>query len=56
MGKFTKIPESTFKELQLDAGVLLKNFTPATAAAPEDADIICAKPCGQAMLSGITEE
>lgn len=42
MGKFTKIPESTFKELQLDAGVLLKNFTPATAAAPEDADIICA--------------
>lgn len=42
MGKFTKIPESTFKELQLDAGVLLKNFNPATAAAPEDADIICA--------------
>ncbi len=42
MGKFTKIPESTFKELQLDAGVLLKNFTPATAAAPEDSDIICA--------------
>lgn len=42
MGKFTKIPESTFKELQLDAGVLLKNFTPATAAAPEDTDIICA--------------
>lgn len=42
MGKFTKIPESTFTELQLDAGVLLKNFDPSTGAAPEDADIICA--------------
>lgn len=42
MGKFTKIPESTFDELQLDAGMLVKNFDPDTAAAPEDADIICA--------------
>lgn len=42
MGKFTKIPESAFDELQLDAGMLVKNFDPDTAAAPEDADIICA--------------
>lgn len=42
MGKFTKIPENTFKELQLDAGVLLKTFDPATAAEPDDAAIICA--------------
>ena len=42
MGKFTVIPSDTFDDLQLDAGVLLKNFTPATAAAPQDSDIICA--------------
>ena len=42
MGKFTVIPKDTFDDLQLDAGVLLKNFTPATAAAPQDSDIICA--------------
>lgn len=28
--KFTKIPADTFKELQLNAGVLLKNFTPSS--------------------------
>jgi hypothetical protein len=42
MSKFTVIPENTFSELQLNAGVLLKKFTPATAAAPADEDIICA--------------
>lgn len=42
MGKFTVIPKDTFDDLQLDAGVLLKNFAPATAAAPQDSDIICA--------------
>lgn len=42
MGKFTKVPENTFKELQLDAGVLLKTFDPSSAAEPDDADIICA--------------
>lgn len=42
MGKFTVIPKDTFDDLQLDAGVLLKNFTPATAAVPQDSDIICA--------------
>lgn len=42
MGKFTVIPKNTFDGLQMDAGVLLKNFDPATGAAPEDKDIICA--------------
>ena len=41
MGRFTVIPENTFNALQMDAGVLLKNFNPAN---PEivDADIVCA--------------
>lgn len=42
MGKFTLIPKDTFDGLQLDAGVLLKNFNPAEVAAPQDTDIICA--------------
>lgn len=42
MSKFTVIPKDTFTEMQLNAGVLLKKFSPASAAAPEDADIICA--------------
>ena len=42
MGKFTVIPENTFSELQLDAGVLLKTFSPSTGTAPQDEDIICA--------------
>lgn len=41
MGKFTKIPESTFKELQVDAGILLKSFDPATGEFKME-DIICA--------------
>jgi hypothetical protein len=40
--KFTVIPEKTFDDLQLDAGVLLKTFDPSTAVAPQDANIICA--------------
>lgn len=42
MGKFTVIPESTFEEMQLDAGVLLNTFNPATPTAPTDSSIICA--------------
>lgn len=42
MGKFTVIPQSTFEELQLDAGVLLKTFDPLSGEAPADEDIICA--------------
>ncbi len=41
-GTFTVIPQSTFEEMQLDAGVLLYNFNPSTPTAPKDEDIICA--------------
>lgn len=41
MGKFTKIPQDTFEQIQLDAGVILKTFTPDTPTEPEDEDIIC---------------
>lgn len=41
MGQFTVIPESTFDNLQLDAGILLKTFDP-TQPAVVDANIICA--------------
>ena len=40
MGNFTVIPESTFEEMQLDAGVLLKTFDPASPTAPDDEKII----------------
>lgn len=42
MGKFTVIPQDTFESLQLNAGVLLKTFDPATVKEPNDEDIICA--------------
>jgi hypothetical protein len=41
MGRFTSVPENAFNGLQMDAGVLLKNFDPANPTF-EDADIICA--------------
>lgn len=41
MGKFTAIPQDTFEGLQLDAGVLLKNFDPAAGTFLNE-DIICA--------------
>ena len=34
--KFTKIPEGTFKNIVLNAGVLLKSFTPATPAVTDE--------------------
>lgn len=37
--KFKKIPESTFRQLQLNAGVLLSSFTPASASVV-DANIL----------------
>lgn len=42
MGRFTVIPQSTFEEMQMDAGVLLNNFDPANPVKPADEDIICA--------------
>lgn len=37
--KFTKIPENTFKQLQLNAGILLKDFDPDEAEAKSDSII-----------------
>lgn len=37
--KYTKIPESTFKNLQLNAGVLLSDFDPETAEVANEAII-----------------
>lgn len=42
MGRFTVIPQDTFEEIQVEAGVILKNFNPANPTAPADADIVCA--------------
>ena len=39
MGRFTKIPEETFSELQLDAGVLLNQFDPDNPAIADGAII-----------------
>lgn len=41
MGLFTRIPENTFQGLQLDAGILLRNFDPSDPAVADE-DIICA--------------
>ena len=46
MGRYTKITQTAFQELQTDAGILLFNFDIAAATAGQagfaDADIICA--------------
>lgn len=42
MGMFTVIPQATFEEMQLDAGVLLSDFNPSNPSEPDDEDIICA--------------
>lgn len=42
MGKFTKVSENTFKEIQLEAGLILNKFDPTGATEVEDADIVCA--------------
>ena len=41
MGQFTAIPENTFKEMQTEAGVLLKSFDPSKPAL-DKTNIICA--------------
>ena len=41
MGMITVIPQATFEEMQLDAGVLLTTFNPASPAVTDSA-IICA--------------
>ena len=41
MGNYTVIPQNTFEELQMDAGVLLTDFNPASPAVV-DSKILCA--------------
>lgn len=41
MPKFTKIPQTTFEELQINAGILLKDFDPVTGTFADD-DILTA--------------
>ena len=38
--KFTRIPESVFKELVLNAGYLATNFDPAAGTAPEESELL----------------
>ena len=45
MAKFTRIPEDTFQRLQINSGILCKNFVP-TSGAVEDTDIIGASTGG----------
>ena len=42
MGKFVKVSENTFNEIQLEAGLILNQFDPTGEAAVEDAHIVCA--------------
>lgn len=42
MGKFTRVSENTFNEIQMEAGLILNKFDPTGATNVEDADIVCA--------------
>ena len=42
MGKFVKVSENAFKEIQLEAGLILNKFDPAGVTEVADADIVCA--------------
>ena len=39
MARYTKIPANTFKQIQINAGILLNSFTPATGTIEENAQI-----------------
>lgn len=42
MGKFTKVSQETFKEIQLEAGLILSKFDPTGVTEVQDTDIVCA--------------
>ena len=42
MGKFTKVSQDTFKEIQLEAGLILNQFDPSGATEVADEHIVCA--------------
>lgn len=39
MARYTKIPANAFKQIQINAGILLKSFTPATGTIEKNAQI-----------------
>ena len=47
--KFVKVSESAFKEIQLEAGLILNTFDPSGATDVEDAAIVCATTGGIAI-------
>lgn len=47
--KFVKVSEAAFKEIQLEAGLILNKFDPTGATDVEDADIVCATTGGIAI-------
>lgn len=54
--KFTRIPESAFKELVLNAGYLATTFDPAAGTAPEESALLGATTGGmvsRAFLSSM---
>ena len=46
--KFTQIPASTFKELQLNAGILTSNFAPTTGTVESNAMLGATSEIGRA--------
>ena len=42
MGRFTKVSQETFKEIQMEAGLILNQFDPNGATDVEDSHIVCA--------------
>lgn len=47
--KFVRVSEDAFKEIQLEAGLILNKFDPTGATDVEDADIVCATTGGIAI-------
>ena len=42
MGRFTKVSQTAFDEIQMEAGLILNNFDPESPDAVTDKDIVCA--------------
>lgn len=41
MGKFVRVPENAFNEIQMEAGMILNKFDPTGATEIADEDIVC---------------
>ena len=49
MGKFVKVSENTFNEIQLESGLILNKFDPTGETDVVDEDIVCATTGGIAI-------